>query len=106
MVPAFGLWITDSGQFAPRDKALDDALRVDGTHGANSNNSEFYRLHNEIRIAYPLTPPLHWNSDNQSEEDRLDPKGDWGFASGPDALGSGETISRFLFGYGGLFPRT
>jgi hypothetical protein len=30
---------------APRDTAVEDALRVDRTHRANPNNSEFYRLH-------------------------------------------------------------
>ena len=39
------------------------------------------------------------NSDNQPEEDRLEPKEDGGLVSGTGVRGSGETIFRFLFCY-------
>src|ERR1700722_3397204 len=54
----FGLFITYRSQFAARDLAIDDALGMDGPHGPESDDSEFYCSHRDICISYPLTPPL------------------------------------------------
>jgi hypothetical protein len=58
-IEAFGVPISHSGKFAAWDIAVSDALRMDRTHRAHSNDAEFHHLHtNSQPLILPLSDPF------------------------------------------------
>jgi hypothetical protein len=53
---AFRHRIADRREFATGNVAIDDALRVDGPHRPDSDNSKFHRLHTEYLPLLTLHP--------------------------------------------------